>query len=386
MQNVVILGSTGSIGCNTLDVISRHPDLYKVTALSCNSQINKMLEQCLSYTPEYVVVLDKVAAHELEHKLKLNNIATRVLSDYSDLSFIVSLEYVDIIMSAIVGSSGLAPTLSAIIANKKVLLANKESLVAGGKIILNALQKSKSTLIPVDSEHSAIFQCLANNNHDQTGLNKLILTASGGPFLNTITEELTKVTASQAIKHPNWSMGAKISVDSSTLMNKGLEVIEAFWLFGVDYKQIEVVIHPQSIIHSMVEYIDGSILAQLGAPDMRCPIAYALAYPKRITSGSNKLDFTSLPQLSFTRPDTKRFPCLALAYLALELGGSACAILNAANEVAVAAFLKNQISFYDINKIIEKSMDKLATMPINSIEEVLDIDRLSRDYASKLIY
>lgn len=387
MQNVVILGSTGSIGSNTLDVISQHLDQYNVVALSCNSQINKLLDQCLKYKPDYAVVLDKLAATELKHKLKLNNSKTSVLDGYSALAYIASLDYVDIVMSAIVGSSGLSPTLAAIKANKKVLLANKESLVASGQIMLNALNNSSASLIPVDSEHSAIFQCLTNNSHDcaKEQISRLILTASGGPFLHTPYEELINVNAIQAVKHPNWSMGAKISVDSSTLMNKGLELIEAYWLFGVPLKQIEVIIHPQSIIHSMVEYIDGSIIAQLGSPDMRCPISYALAYPQRILSGSAKLNFNQLSTLNFSAPDISRFPCLSLAYKALELGGSASAVLNAANEVAVSAFLNHQISFYAIYQLILDAIEKLSNNQSNTIEDILEIDHKTRIYVMGLI-
>jgi 1-deoxy-D-xylulose-5-phosphate reductoisomerase len=302
---------------------------------------------------------------------------------------IATIAEVDIVMSAIVGSKGLLPTYAAIKANKKVLLANKESLVTGGKLINAALASGTAQLIPVDSEHSAIFQALPYDYQQNTtamaSVNKIILTASGGPFLKFTHEELTKVTPEMAIKHPNWLMGKKISVDSSTLMNKGLEVIEAYWLFGSALDKIEVVVHPQSIIHSMVEYIDGSIIAQLGAPDMKTPIAYALAYPQRITSGSEKLDFAKLCNLTFEEPDYARFPCLKLAFNALKSGGVAPAVLNAANEVAVAAFLANQIGFYDINALIQNSLDHFGDREFMTIDEIIDIDSQTREYTQKLI-
>lgn len=385
MQNIVILGSTGSIGCNTLDVIRQHKDKYKVIALIAKSQHNKLFDQCIEFEPEYAILLDLEAAKYLADKLKLHDSKTQVLSDFEAINQMVQLPNVDIVMSAIVGADGLMPTFNAIKADKKVLLANKESLIAGGKLIMQELRKSKAELIPVDSEHSAIFQCLVNNTKTDSFLNKIILTASGGPFLNFSSEELKYVTPENAIKHPNWSMGKKISVDSSTLMNKGLEVIEAYWLFNTPIDKIEVLIHPQSIIHSMVEYIDGSIIAQLGTADMKTPIAYALSYPRRINSGSKRLDLTQFAGLTFAKPDTIKFPCLQLAFDALHSGAAATTALNAANEIAVAAFLNKQIQFYDINKIIDKAIDKFGNNSIHEIEDVINIDNNVRQYTSNLL-
>ncbi|MFN7095535.1 MAG: 1-deoxy-D-xylulose-5-phosphate reductoisomerase, partial [Burkholderiales bacterium] len=322
MQNVAILGSTGSIGCSTLAVIRQHPDKYRVIALTANTALDKLLEQCIEFKPEFAVILDKKLGAILQDKLAGYAIPTQVLTDYADLSHLVSLPATDIVMSAIVGSKGLQPTFMAISAGKKVLLANKEALVTGGKLIIEALKHSNAQLIPVDSEHSAIFQSLPDGNvSDPRVLSKIILTASGGPFRTFTQQQLASVSSAQAIKHPNWSMGRKISVDCSTLMNKGLEVIEAYWLFGLPIDKIEVLVHPQSIIHSMVEYVDGSIIAQLGTADMKTPIAYALAYPQRINSGSARLDFTTLSSLTFEQPDYQRFPCLKLAFEALRSGG-----------------------------------------------------------------
>ena len=387
MQNVVILGSTGSVGSNTLAVIRLHLDSYNVLALTANSDADKLLAQCLEFKPKYAVLLDQSKASNLQQQLQKNGLTTEVYASSYDLARIVELPEVDIVMSAIVGSHGLLPTYNAVCAGKKVLLANKESLVAGGQLITNALaQNPKAQLIPVDSEHSAIFQALpADYINNKSGVSKIILTASGGPFRCHTREQLELVTASEAIKHPNWTMGKKISVDSSTLMNKGLEVIEAYWLFGLPLEQIEVVVHPQSIIHSMVEYIDSSIIAQLGTPDMKTPIAYALAYPERIVSGSSKLDFSSISQLTFEKPDYARFPCLELAFTALREGKGAPAVLNAANEVAVAAFLEDKIKFYSINKIIESAMSYFSGIDYTSVEEVIALDKESRAYASSLI-
>ncbi|MCC2644891.1 MAG: dxr [Burkholderiales bacterium] len=385
MQNITILGSTGSIGCNTLEVIRLHPDKYIVTALTASSNAQKLFEQCVEFKPEYAVILDLAMAEVLANLLKSHNLPTKVLSKTCDIVAVATLENVDIVMSAIVGSCGLLPTLAAIKAGKKVLLANKESLVAGGKIINHALKSNaNASLIPVDSEHSAIFQALPPD-YSVEEINKIILTASGGPFLNFTKKQLYDVTPAQAIKHPNWCMGKKISVDSSTLMNKGLEVIEAYWLFGVELDKIEVVVHPQSIIHSMVEYNDGSIIAQLGTADMKTPISYALAYPKRIVSGSNKLDFTTLSALTFEKPDYERFPCLQLAFDALRAGGAAPAVLNAANEVAVSSFLDNKMKFYDINAVVSKTMAKFANCDYSSVEEIIEIDAQARKFTLSII-
>lgn len=384
-QQVVILGSTGSVGCNTLNVIREHLDKYTIFALSANNQVDKLFEQCVEFKPQYAVLPNPSLAKVLQEKLVRHSLTTKVLAEVNDLSALVQFPEVDIVMSAIVGSTGLLPTLNAVIAGKKVLLANKESLIVGGKLIIEAAKKSKSTIIPVDSEHSAIFQCLSAGYETEPNLIKrIILTASGGPFRNFSQEELCGVNAAQAIKHPNWSMGKKISVDSSTLMNKGLEVIEAYWLFGTGLDKIDVVVHPQSIIHSMVEYIDNSIIAQLGTPDMKTPIAYALAYPKRITSGSPQLDFATLSNLTFEKPDYTRFPCLNLAFTALKVGGIAPAVLNAANEIAVAAFLMDKIKFYDINRIIASTMEHFGSKNFNSVEEIIEVDKEARSYAQEL--
>jgi 1-deoxy-D-xylulose-5-phosphate reductoisomerase len=387
MQQVVILGSTGSIGCSTLDVIRHHQDKYTITALTANSDADKLLSQCLEFKPKYAILLDKSKAIYLDGQLKKHNSITKLLVDKADLVSIVQLPEVDVVMSAIVGSHGLLPTYSAILAGKKVLLANKESLVAGGRLITEALKNNPySSLIPVDSEHSAIFQSLPSDfTTKMSSINKIILTCSGGPFHALSLDELSKVTPEMAVKHPNWSMGKKISVDSSTLMNKGLEVIEAYWLFGIGLDKIEVVLHPQSIIHSMVEYIDGSIVAQLGTPDMKTPIAYALAYPNRIISGSPKLDFSVLSALTFEQPDYKRFPCLELAYTALKNGRASPAVLNAANEVAVELFLEGKISFYQITQLIESAMQYFGSIDYSTIAEIIEIDLAVRDYTKILV-
>ena len=386
MLQLVVLGSTGSIGTSTLEVVRHNLDKYQITALTANTNAHKLLSQCIEFDPQYAVLLDKSKALFLESEFKKNNLKTQLLTNIEDLSYVVQLKEVDIVMSAIVGSYGLMPTYSAILAGKKVLLANKESLVAAGRLIMDALKATpEASLIPVDSEHSAIFQSLpADYTQNTCGVNKIILTASGGPFREYTKEQLINVTPEMAIKHPNWSMGKKISVDSSTLMNKGLEVIEAYWLFGTGLDKIEVVVHPQSIIHSMVEYIDGSIIAQLGTPDMKTPIAYAMSYPNRIVSGSAKLDFSTLSSLTFQKPDYERFPCLGLAFEALENGKSCPAVLNAANEVAVSLFLDHKISFYDINKLIKSAMQHFGTTDYSTIDEIIAIDKSVREYTTSI--
>ncbi len=382
MQKIAIFGSTGSIGTSTLDVIRLHKDAYQVFALTAYRNCKLLLEQCIEFKPSYAYIEDSRLAKELTHQLSCHNSKTQVLSSIEDLGYLASHPEVDIIMSAIVGSAGLIPTYQAALSGKRILLANKESLVAGGSIITDAVKKGKAKLIPVDSEHSAIFQALPFEYESlaSSGVNKIILTASGGPFLNTSYQELKSVTAKEAIKHPNWSMGHKISVDSATLMNKGLEVIEAYWLFNAKLDQLEVVVHPQSIIHSMVEYIDGSILAQLGTPDMKTPIAYALSAPNRIYSGSDKLNFLTLKELTFKAPDLARFPCLGLALEGLKLGGSMPAVINASNEVAVAKFLKDEIGFYDIPKMIESAMNKFASINVNDLDSLLNLDKETRAF------
>jgi len=378
-QKITILGSTGSIGTSTLEVIALNRDLYEVFALVAHSSVDKLLQQCVMFTPQYAILLDSTKAEQLKTQLALHNVKTQVLSGKDDVIHVVTATEVDIVMSAIVGSQGLLPTYSAIIANKKVLLANKESLVAAGGIMTAALNASNAQLIPIDSEHSAIFQSLDNKEtRDISHVSRIILTASGGPFLHKSIDELKQVSVDEALKHPNWVMGRKITIDSSTLMNKGLEVIEAYWLFGQDLDKIDVVVHPQSIIHSMVEYIDGSIIAQMGVPDMKTPIAYGLSYPERILSGSKKLDFTQLANLTFFAPDYIKFPCLKLAFEALKSGYAYPAILNAANEVAVEAFLNKQIKFYDISNIIDTTMNKFNAPQCNSVADIIELDHSVR--------
>ena len=384
LQNIAIFGSTGSIGTSTLDVLRLHKDKYQIFALTGNSNYQLLFEQCMEFHPKFVYITNTNLAQKLVELIAKAKINTQVLSAPSELIFLAEHNEVDIVMSAIVGSAGLIPTYHAAKSGKRILLANKESLVAGGDLIMSTAKENNATIIPVDSEHSAIYQALPFNysSLEEIGVKKIILTASGGPFLNTTKEELKLVSAAQAVKHPNWSMGQKISVDSSTLMNKGLEVIEAYWLFKAQLEQIEVVIHPQSIIHSMVEYQDSSIIAQLGTPDMKTPIAYALSAPKRITSGSKSLDFTQLKALTFAHPDLDRFPCLNLAWESLKLGKNACAVLNAANEIAVSQFLNDKLSFYGIPKLIEKSLSKFAYSNATSLEEILAIDKEVRKYCS----
>lgn len=385
MQNIVIFGSTGSVGKSTLDVLRLHKDKYNVFAITGYSNVQLLLEQCLEFNPKYVLIENQKLSDELSNLIKNNNLNTNVLNAKNDFIYLASHSEVDIVMSSIVGAAGLIPTYHAALNGKRILLANKESLVAGGAIITQAVKENNATLIPVDSEHSAIFQSLpfAYNDLTSIGVNKIILTASGGPFLKTPYKELCNVTANEAVKHPNWNMGQKISVDSSTLMNKGLELIEAYWLFGTTIEQLEVIVHPQSIIHSMVEYIDSSIVAQLGTPDMRTPIAYALSAPDRVLSGSKKLDFTTLSNLTFEKPDLQRFPCLELAWNGLRMGESACAVINAANEIAVDMFLKNQHGFYDIPQMIESAMHKFAATKITHIDDVITLDQEVRKFCIK---
>lgn len=385
MQKIVIFGSTGSIGTSTLDVLRLHTDKYQVFALTGHKNLELLFKQCVEFKPQYALIQDALLAQVLSKRLNDLGVKTKVLHKSSDLAYLASHPEVNVVMSAIVGSAGLTPTYQAAKHGKRILLANKESMVAAGKLITDTAKANNASLIPVDSEHNAIFQALpfGYSSLDQVGVNKIILTASGGPFLNTSYTELQQVTAAQAIKHPNWSMGQKISVDSSTLMNKGLEVIEAFWLFNARVEQIEVVIHPQSIIHSMVEYIDSSIIAQLGSPDMKTPISYALSAPDRISSGSAKLNFAQIKALTFAEPDYQRFPCLKIALDSLKYGGNACAIINAANETAVEKYLANQHGFYDIPALISRALDKFASHSINSIEETIALDLKVKNYCQK---
>lgn len=388
MQNITILGSTGTIGKQTLDVIARHPKAYKAYALAANSNVAALFEQCVQYKPNYAVMLSEKAAHELRQQLKTYGSKTQVLAGISGLEQIASDENVHSVMAAIVGAAGLKPAMAAAYAGKRILLANKETLVMAGSLFMQAVKAGGATLLPIDSEHNAIFQVMPPQSLQQLedgGVRKIILTASGGPFRQYTQAQLQGVTVELALKHPNWVMGAKITIDSASLMNKGLEVIEAHWLFNAKPSQIEVVVHPQSIVHSMVEYVDGSVLAQLGNPDMRTPIAYALGYPNRIESGVSSLDFLSIAKLEFEAPDFVRFPCLQLAYDALGAGGTAATILNAANEVAVAAFLEERIGFTDIPALIGHTLNKMPTQAIDSIEHLTAVDDEARQLAATWI-
>ena len=379
MKEVSILGATGSIGLNTLEVISRHTDKYKVFALSANKSWQKMLLLCKTHMPTYAVLVDPDAAESLR---KTAPEGVTVLSGENALIEIASHKEVDYVMAAVVGSAGMASTLAAVDTGKRVMLANKESLVLAGDLLINAAKKSGAELIPVDSEHSAIFQCLQGGID---GLKKIQLTASGGPFLKTPIHELKHVTPERACQHPNWTMGKKISVDSATMMNKGLEVIEATFLFGLSSNQIEVVIHPQSIIHSFVYFNDGSVLSQLGLPDMRSAISYALSYPERHNSGVEDLDLTKQKPLEFISPNMAIFPCLDLAYEALKQGKNAPGTLNASNEIAVEAFLGNKIGFLDISKTIEKTLLDVPVSNVDTLERVVENDQLSRQIARSVI-
>ena len=379
MKEVSILGATGSIGLNTLEVISRHTDKYKVFALSANKSWQKMLLLCKTHMPTYAVLVDPDAAESLR---KTAPEGVTVLSGENALIEIASHKEVDYVMAAIVGSAGMASTLAAVDTGKRVMLANKESLVLAGDLLINAAKKSGAELIPVDSEHSAIFQCLQGGID---GLKKIQLTASGGPFLKTPIHELKHVTPERACQHPNWTMGRKISIDSATMMNKGLEVIEATFLFGLSSNQIEVVIHPQSIIHSFVYFNDGSVLSQLGLPDMRSAISYALSYPERHNSGVEDLDLTKQKPLEFISPNMAIFPCLGLAYEALKQGKNAPGTLNASNEIAVEAFLGNKIGFLDISKTIEKTLLDVPVSNVDTLERVVENDQLSRQIARSVI-
>lgn len=390
MKSVTILGSTGSIGLSTLDVLSLHPEKFKVYALTANQSVETMLQQCLQFQPEIAVMLDAKAADKLAEALRKEGCNTVVKSGAQSLEDVSSSSRTDIVVAAIVGAAGLLPTLAAAKAGKRILLANKEALVMSGALFMKTVAENGATLLPVDSEHNAIWQCLpvANTQHHDfngKGVRKIILTASGGPFRDYELDKLEEVTPEQAVAHPNWSMGQKISVDSATMMNKGLEVIEAHWLFGLQSQQIEVVLHRQSVIHSMVDYEDGSVLAQMGNPDMRTPITNTLSWPERIASGVAPLDLVKVGRLDFSEADFSRFPCLRLAYKALNDGGTATAILNAANEVAVQAFLDEQIRFTEIAKIIEDVLTELPIHEASSLEQILADDAAARDLAMSKI-
>lgn len=383
-QVITVLGSTGSIGTSTLDVLARHPDDFSVYALTAYQQVDLLLQQCAQFKPQIAVMVDEDAAKVLAQKLRAENIPTQVRSGHEALAEVASAEPVTQVMAAIVGAAGLLPTLAAAKSGKRVLLANKEALVMSGQLFMESVRKGKAELLPIDSEHNAIFQALpadfASNGWENSGIRKILLTASGGPFLGWKKAELSNVTPAQAVKHPNWSMGQKISVDSATLMNKGLELIEACWLFHVQPEQIEVVVHPESVIHSMVQYIDGSVIAQMGNPDMRTPIAYGLGWPARMESGVSNLDFFQLNQLNFEAPDHQNFPALMMAAQAFKAGGTTATVLNAANEVAVEAFLREQIPYTAISDLIDQALNVYNSRPADSLEAILEADQWARDY------
>ena len=387
MKQITILGATGSIGISTLDVIDRHSRAYNIFALTGNKKIPLLAEQCEKFNPKYAVVMDAEAAGELVNLLTQNHVSTEVLVGTDALASVSSHEDVDIVMAAIVGSAGLIPTLAAANAGKKVLLANKESLVMAGNLLMQAVDKSGATLLPIDSEHNAIFQCLPRDikNLSKGGVSKLLLSASGGPFRGWSLGEMDEVTREQACAHPNWSMGKKISVDSATLMNKGLELIEACLLFDVTYDQIDIVVHPQSIIHSLVQYVDGSVIAQMGNPDMRTPIAHCMSYPQRILAGVEPLDFFKVGQLSFLEPDFNRFPCLKLAIDACQQGQEATTVLNAANEIAVDAFLKEQIGFLQMSDLLEDCMSHGTFLGYPTLEDYIETDLVTRKMAQNWV-
>jgi len=386
MKRLAILGSTGSIGANTLAVVDRHPDRFEVVALSADRQVDRLFDQCRRYRPRFAAMADAAAAAQLRSKVRESRLDCEVLSGAQALDQIAAAPEVDAVMAAIVGSAGLRSTLAAAHAGKQLLLANKEALVMAGGLLMDAVAASGAMLLPIDSEHNAIFQALPRDfdgSLPRAGVRRLWLTASGGPFLRTARELLDKVTPEQACAHPKWIMGRKISVDSATLMNKGLEVIEASFLFKANSSQIEVVIHPQSIVHSLVEYIDGSVLAQLGNPDMRTPIAHALAFPERIDPGVQSLDLCAIGSLQFERPDLDRFPCLRLAYRALDAGGNAPIVLNAANEVAVAGFLSGRLAFARISGVVEEVLARITPGRVRTLEDVLAADAQARAEAEQ---
>lgn len=380
-QQVTILGATGTIGRQTLDVISQHPERFEVFALTASTNVKGLFDLCQQYAPQYAVMLQAAAATDLAAQLKAMGSSTTVWQGEDALSEVAAHARVDIVMAAIVGAAGLHPVMAAARAGKRILLANKETLVMAGNLFMQAVAEGGATLLPIDSEHNAIFQVMPSQRRGHLadmGVKRVLLTASGGPFRNASLQELTSVTRAQALNHPNWVMGQKITIDSATMMNKGLEVIEAHWLFNASSDQIEVVVHPQSIIHSMVEYADGSVLAQLGNPDMRTPIAYGLGYPERLASGVARLDLLNIGRLDFLAPDPVRFPCLRLAYEALAAGGTAPAILNAANEIAVESFLAERIGFMDIPAIIESVLSASQIEAVTSIEQLVTVDASAR--------
>ncbi len=383
-QQITVLGATGSIGLSTLDVLARHPQRYEVFALTGFSRLTELEALCLRHRPQFAVAADEATARELQLRLRLAGLKTEVLAGEAGLCAVAAHPDVDAVMAAIVGAAGLQPTLAAVRAGKRVLLANKEALVMSGALFMQAVREHNAVLLPIDSEHNAIFQSLPRDfgrGLSAVGVRRILLTASGGPFREMPVSALADVTPEQACKHPNWSMGRKISVDSASMMNKGLELIEACWLFDARPERVEVVIHPQSVIHSLVDYVDGSVLAQLGNPDMRTPIAHALAWPERIDAGVSALDLFKIARLDFQAPDEQRFPCLRLARQAAEAGGSAPAMLNAANEMAVAAFLERRIRFTEIATIIEFVLNAEAVVSVEALQAVLRADSRARELA-----
>ena len=386
MQRVTVLGATGSIGLQTLDVLARHPDRYQVFALAAFTRWQPLAELCLHHRQRYAVLRDAAAAASLRNHLRAAGCATEVLEGDRALEEIAESGDTDVVVAGIVGAAGVRPTLAAVRAGKRVLLANKEALVVTGQLFMDAVRQYGAELIPLDSEHNAIFQCLPEAGRSLRGVRRLLLTASGGPFRNHSAEQLATVTVAEALKHPNWDMGPKISVDSATLMNKGLELIEASWLFAMDESLIDVVVHPQSVVHSMVEYDDGSVLAQMGTPDMRTPIACGLAWPHRVASGAPRLDFLTLSQLTFSAPDLERFPCLRLAREVLRVGGAASAVLNAANEVAVQAFIDQRLPFMGIPECVEDALQHLSGVNCAALEDIFAVDQRSRDHARAWIH
>ena len=382
MKRITILGSTGSIGTQTLDVVRKNKDKFQVVAISANSSIDLLLEQIMEFSPKYVAVYNKESALKLKEMIP-ENINIEVLSGMDGLVKICQLEEVNVVLTAVVGMIGLVPTMAAIKAKKTIALANKETLVTAGELVMSEAKKNNVEILPVDSEHSAIFQCL--NGERKQDIEKIILTASGGPFRGKKREELVNVTKNEALKHPNWDIGRKISIDSSTLMNKGLEVIEAKWLFDVDVEDIEVVVHPQSIIHSMVSFRDSSVISQMGCPDMRLPIEYALTYPERLKTDFERLDLAKVATLTFEKPDMETFPCLALAFKVLKLGGTYPAALNSANEFLVNEFLNDKIGFYDIPYYIEKTLDCHKNRVNPTLEDILEVDKETRAFLANLL-
>jgi len=390
---VTVLGSTGSIGVSTLDVLARHESRYRPVALTANRDVERLLEQCRRHRPEFAVMVDANAAEQLRKRLVESAIETEVLAGIEGLERVATLPQTDCVMAAIVGAAGLLPTLAAARAGKRILLANKESLVMSGRLFMDEVRRNNAVLLPIDSEHNALFQCMpaavtvgnVGKRLQDVGVRRILLTASGGPFRQSSLSELKSVTPAQACAHPNWVMGRKISVDSATMMNKGLEVIEASWLFDMPLDAVQVVLHPQSVVHSMVEYIDGSVLAQLGSPDMRTPIAHALAWPERIESGVEFLDLFAVARLDFEPPDFQRFPCLRLAYEAARAGGTAPALLNAANEVAVNAFLEGRLGFADIPVVVETVLSRLPARPADELNTILEDDSAARAMVAEML-